>query len=47
MTTLSDVALPQLNVLDSSMAYRELGSPGDPVALFYTGIQPRRTSCEI
>jgi haloalkane dehalogenase len=37
MTTLTDVALPQLNVLDSSMAYREAGSPGDPVALFLHG----------
>src|SRR5215471_2772091 len=37
MTTLSDIALPQLNVLDSSMAYREAGSPSDPVALFLHG----------
>src|SRR5438309_8002560 len=37
MTTLPDIALPQLNVLDSSMAYREAGSPGDPVALFLHG----------
>ena len=37
MTVLSDIALPQLNVLDSSMAYREAGSPGDPVALFLHG----------
>jgi haloalkane dehalogenase len=34
MTTVSDIALSQLNVLDSSMAYREAGSQGDPVALF-------------
>jgi haloalkane dehalogenase len=37
MTVLSDIALPQLNVLDSSMAYREAGSPGDPVVLFLHG----------
>jgi haloalkane dehalogenase len=32
-----DVVLPQLNVLDSTMAYREAGSPGAPVALFLHG----------
>jgi haloalkane dehalogenase len=37
MTTLSDIALPQIGVLDSAMAYREAGSPGDPVALFLHG----------
>jgi haloalkane dehalogenase len=37
MTVLADIALPQLNVLDSSLAYREAGSPGDPVALFLHG----------
>ena len=37
MTTFSDIALPQLNVLDSSMAYREAGSPGGPIALFLHG----------
>ncbi len=37
MTVLSDIALPRLNVLDSSMAYREAGRPGDPVALFLHG----------
>jgi haloalkane dehalogenase len=37
MTALSDIALPQLNVLDSTMAYREAGSPEDPVALFLHG----------
>jgi haloalkane dehalogenase len=37
MTALSDIALPQLSVLDSSMAYREAGPPGDPVALFLHG----------
>ena len=37
MNTSSDIALPQLNVLDSSMAYREAGSPSHPVALFLHG----------
>jgi haloalkane dehalogenase len=37
MTTLPDIALPQLDVLDSWMAYREAGSPGDPIALFLHG----------
>ena len=37
MTLLSDTVLPQLNVLNSSMAYREAGSPGDPAALFLHG----------
>jgi haloalkane dehalogenase len=37
MNVLADIALPQLKVLDSSMAYREAGSPGDPVALFLHG----------
>src|SRR6059058_535488 len=37
MTVLTDVTLPQMNVLDSSMAYREAGSPGDPVVLFLHG----------
>jgi hypothetical protein len=36
VTTICDIALPQLKVLDSSMAYREAGSSGDPVALFST-----------
>ena len=36
MTTL-DIAFPQIGVLDSAMAYREAGSPGDPVALFLHG----------
>jgi len=44
MTTLSDIALPQLNVLDTSMAYREAGSPGATRSrVFYTEIQHRRT----
>jgi haloalkane dehalogenase len=37
MIVVSDIALPQLNVLDSSMAYREAGSPSHPVALFLHG----------
>ena len=37
MKTLSDIALPQIGVLDSSPGYREAGSPGDPVALFLHG----------
>jgi haloalkane dehalogenase len=37
MITHADIALAQLNVLDSSIAYREAGSPGDPVALFLHG----------
>jgi haloalkane dehalogenase len=32
-----DVALPQLSVLDSTMAYREAGDPEAPVALFLHG----------
>jgi haloalkane dehalogenase len=37
MTVLSDVALPKLNVLGSTMAYREAGNPEAPVALFLHG----------
>jgi haloalkane dehalogenase len=37
MTVLTDVALPQVNVLGSSMAYREAGNPEAPVALFLHG----------
>lgn len=37
MTTLADVALPRVNVLDSTMAYREAGIAGKPVALFLHG----------
>jgi hypothetical protein len=37
MTSHYDIALLQLNVLDSLMAYREAGSRADPVALFYAG----------
>lgn len=34
---LPDVQLPQRTVLDSTMAYREVGSPNAPVALFLHG----------
>jgi haloalkane dehalogenase len=37
MTVSSDVVLPQANVLGSTMAYREAGNPGAPVALFLHG----------
>lgn len=37
MSTLSDIALPQINVLDSTMAYREAGDREAPVALFLHG----------
>jgi haloalkane dehalogenase len=37
MTVVSDVALPQVNVLDSTMAYREAGDSEAPVALFLHG----------
>lgn len=37
MNAPSDVALPQLNVLDSTMAYREAGDSDAPVALFLHG----------
>jgi haloalkane dehalogenase len=37
MTVLADIALPQINVLDSSMAYREAGDREAPVALFLHG----------
>jgi haloalkane dehalogenase len=37
MTVLSDVALAQVNVLGSTMAYREAGNPEAPVALFLHG----------
>jgi haloalkane dehalogenase len=37
MTTLADVALPQVAVLDSTMAYREAGSPDSPTVLFLHG----------
>lgn len=34
---LSDVPLPQLSVLGSTMAYREAGQPGAPIVLFLHG----------
>jgi hypothetical protein len=34
-----DVVLPQLNVLGSTMAYREAGDREAPVAFFCTAIQ--------
>jgi len=37
MTVLYDVALPKVNVLGSTMAYREGGNPEAPVALFLHG----------
>jgi haloalkane dehalogenase len=37
MTVRSDVVLPQLNVLDSTIAYREAGNSEAPVALFLHG----------
>jgi haloalkane dehalogenase len=37
MTPLFDVELPHVNVLDSTIAYREAGNPEAPVALFLHG----------
>src|ERR1700744_1241434 len=37
MTVLADVALAQINVLDSTMAYREAGNREAPGALFLHG----------
>ena len=37
MTTLSDIALPHVTVLDSTMAYREAGDSNAPVAIFLHG----------
>src|SRR5215831_9113585 len=37
MTVGSDVVLPQMNVLDSTIAYREAGNSEAPVALFLHG----------
>ena len=34
---MNDISLPKLSVLDSEMAYREMGSPDAPVALFLHG----------
>jgi haloalkane dehalogenase len=37
MTVLTDVALPKVDILGSTMAYREAGNPEAPVALFLHG----------
>src|SRR5215469_12233253 len=37
MTTLADIALTQVPVLNSTMAYREVESPGSPTVLFLHG----------
>jgi haloalkane dehalogenase len=37
MTMIADAALPQLPVLNSTMAYREAGQPSKPAALFLHG----------
>jgi haloalkane dehalogenase len=37
MTILPDLALPHVNVLDSTIAYRDAGDPEAPVALFLHG----------
>lgn len=37
MTTLNDVTLNQVAVLDSTMAYREAGSADSPMVLFLHG----------
>jgi haloalkane dehalogenase len=37
MTTVADIALRQIPVLDSTMAYREAGSPDLPTVLFLHG----------
>jgi haloalkane dehalogenase len=37
MTVTPDITLPQLTVLNSSMAYREAGDPGAPTVLFLHG----------
>ena len=37
MDVISDIALPKLNVLDSTMAYREAGDREAPVAFFLHG----------
>jgi len=40
MTVLADVALPQVNVLDSTMAYREAEIPKRRSRFFCTGTLP-------
>ena len=37
MTTPVDLVLTQIPVLDSTMAYREAGSPNSPTVLFLHG----------
>jgi haloalkane dehalogenase len=37
MTVTSDITLPQLTVLNSTMAYREAGDPAAPTVLFLHG----------
>jgi haloalkane dehalogenase len=37
MTALADIALPQINVLESTMAYREAGDREAPIVLFLHG----------
>jgi len=37
MTIPFDITLPQVNVLGSTMAYREAGDPQAPVGLFLHG----------
>lgn len=37
MTNVNDVALPKVNILESTMAYREAGDREAPVALFLHG----------
>ena len=37
MTTLADVSLTNVRILDSTMAYREAGSPNSPTTLFLHG----------
>ena len=37
MTTISDIELPKINVLDSTIAYRKSGDPEAPIVLFLHG----------
>ena len=43
MTVLSDVVLPKVSVLGSTMAYRKVEIPRHRSRFFCTGTQPRRT----
>jgi len=47
MTIPFDVTLPHVNVLGSTMAYREAGDPRHQWRFSCTGIQPRLTYIEI